>query len=225
MGRRASAFASTPNTPEMGLAYVQGEINSPPMSPVFLLVLLAILYRLVTGLMIHSGTTWLSEFAPGSAIALCCAAYFPPKYKFTVPLGALFLTDVVLNYRYGASLLDPQIVCRYFALAVVGCIGLALQHRASLRTLLPASILASIVFYFLTNLFSWWSDPGYAKTFAGLIQAMTVGLPQYSATPTWMFFRNSLLSNFCFTALFVLTVNFGRNLERSRMRAAISRTA
>ena len=195
------------------------------MIPALLLVLLAVVYRLITGLMISSGTTWLSEFAPGSAIALCCAAYFPAKYKFTIPLGALFATDLILNYHYGASLLDPQIICRYFALALVCCIGLAVQDRASLKTLLPASILASVVFYFLTNLFSWWSDPGYAKTFAGLIQALTVGLPQYSATPTWMFFRNSLLSNLFFTLLFVLTVNFGRNLERSRVRTAISRTA
>jgi hypothetical protein len=100
-----------------------------------------------------------------------------------------------------------------------------LQNRASLKTLLPASILASVVFYFLTNVFSWWSDPGYPKNFAGLIQALTVGLPQYSATPTWMFFRNSLLSNLFFTLLFVLTVNFGRNFERSHSRGAISPTA
>ncbi|MFL6514891.1 MAG: DUF6580 family putative transport protein [Chthoniobacterales bacterium] len=190
----------------------------------FVLVLLAVVYRIATGLMIHSGTTWLSEFAPGSAIALCCAAYFPAKYKFTIPLGALFLSDVILNYHYSASLFDSQIVCRYFALALICCIGLALQHRPSLKTLLPASVLASVVFYLLTNTFSWLSDPGYAKTGAGLIQALTVGLPQYSGTPTWMFFRNSLVSNLFFTFLFVLTVNFGRNLETSQSRAAISRT-
>lgn len=195
------------------------------MIPAFVLVVLAVVYRIATGLLIHSGTTWLSEFAPASAMALCCAAYFPTKYKFTVPLGALFASDLVLNSHYGASLLDGQIVCRYITLALIGCIGLALSKRASLRTLLPASILASVVFYFLTNLFSWWSDPGYAKNFAGLIQALTVGLPAYSTTPTWMFFRNSLLSNLFFTLLFVLTVNFGRNFERSHSRVAISHTA
>ena len=191
----------------------------------FMLVVLAVVYRIATGLFIHSGTTWLAEFAPGSAIALCCAAYFPAKYKFSVPLVALFVSDVVLNYHYGASLLDGQVICRYFAFALVGCIGLAFANRPSLKTMLPASILGSIVFYLVTNLFSWWSDPGYAKNFAGLIQALTVGLPQYSATPTWMFFRNSLLSNLLFTLLFVLTVNFGRNFERAHSRAAISHTA
>ena len=190
-----------------------------------LLVLLAVVYRITTGLLIHSGTTWLLEFAPGSAIALCCAAYFPTKYKFIVPLGFLFLSDAILNYYYGASLIDPQIVCRYFALALICCMGIALEKRASLKTLLPASILASVLFYVLTNVFSWWSDPGYAKNFVALIQALTVGLPEYSATPTWMFFRNSLLSNIFFTLLFVLSVNLGRNFGRSRPREAISRAA
>jgi Family of unknown function (DUF6580) len=195
------------------------------MIAAIVLVLLAVAYRIATGLLIYSGTGWLSEFAPGTAIALCCAAYLPTKYKFSLPLGALFISDVVLNYHYGASLLDSQVICRYFALALVGCIGLALQNRASLKTLLPASILGSIIFYVLTNVFSWLSDPGYTKNLTGLVQALTVGLPQYSATPTWMFFRTSLLSNLFFTLLFVLTVNFGRNLERSRPREAISRAA
>jgi hypothetical protein len=76
----------------------------------------------------------------------------------------------------------------------------------------------------ITNGFSWLSDPGYAKSFPGLIQALTVGLPQYSATPTWMFFRNSLLSDLFFTLLFVLCVSFGRNTERGAA-VALPRTA
>lgn len=188
------------------------------MMPAFLLVLLAVAYRIATGLFIYSGATWLSEFAPGSAIALCCAAYFPSRYKFTVPLGALFLSDLVLNWHYHASVFDGQIVSRYLAFAVVGCIGLLVANRASLKTLLPASIVGSFIFYLITNVFSWLSDPGYSKTFTGLIQALTVGLPQYSATPTWMFFRNSVISNLFFTTLFVFCIHLGRNLERARAR-------
>jgi hypothetical protein len=69
------------------------------------------------------------------------------------------------------------------------------------------------------------SDPGYAKNFGGLIQALTVGLPQYSATPSWMFFRNSLLSDLIFTLLFIVCMNLGRSAERSRTGAAVPRTA
>jgi hypothetical protein len=195
------------------------------MIPALLLVFSAVAYRVTTGLLIHSGASWLSNFAPLAAIALCSAAYFPRKFKFSVPLMTLFISDAVLNFRYGAPLLDPQILCRYLALALIGCVGVLLQNRASLKTLLPASIVGSTIFYAITNAFSWLSDPGYAKNFAGLGQALTVGLPQYSATPSWMFFRNSLISDLLFTLLFVVCMKLGRSTERSRVRAAVPRTA
>lgn len=194
------------------------------MIPALLLVLSVVIYRVTTGLLIHSGAGWLSNFAPLAAIALCSAAYFPRKYKFSVPLITLFLSDVILNVRYGAALLDPEILVRYFALALVGGVGLLLQNRASLKTLLPASIVASTMFYVITNTFSWLSDPGYAKNLAGLIQSMTVGLARYSATPTWMFFRNSLVSDLIFTALFVVCMTAGRtwgNRENAARTSAL----
>ena len=196
-----------------------------PMIPAFVLILAAVAYRIVTGLAIHSGTTWLSNFAPLAAIALCGAVYFPPKYKFTVPLAALFISDIVLNIHYSAPLLVPLMVCRYFALALVGSLGLALANRASLKTLLSASLAGSILFYVVTNAFSWLSDPGYPKNFAGLIQALTVGLPQYSATPTWMFFRNSVVSDLLFTGLFVVCMKLARSSERSRAASLVPHTA
>jgi hypothetical protein len=185
------------------------------MIPALILILSAVFYRIAAVFLIQSGqASWLANFAPLAAIALCGAAYFPAKLKFTVPLGALFLSDLFLNYYYGAPLIQAQMLSRYVALAIVGLIGLALQNRASLKTLLPASILGSTIFYLITNIFSWVSDPGYAKNFAGLIQALTVGLPQYSATPTWMFFRNTLLSDLFFTLVFVLCMSFGRKTSR-----------
>ncbi|HET6886782.1 MAG TPA: DUF6580 family putative transport protein [Candidatus Udaeobacter sp.] len=195
------------------------------MIPAFLLVFSAAAYRITTGLLIHSGATWLSNFTPLAAIALCSAAYFPKKYKFSVPLVTLFISDAVINFSYGAPLLDSQILVRYVALVVVGCAGLLLQNRASLKTLLPASIVGSTFFYAVTNAFSWLSDPGYAKNLAGLIQALTTGLSSYSATPSWMFFRNSLISDLLFTLLFVLSFNLGRSAEGSRARAAVPRAA
>ncbi|PYI84571.1 MAG: hypothetical protein DMF09_07680 [Verrucomicrobia bacterium] len=195
------------------------------MIPALLLVFSAVVYRVTTGLLIHSGASWLSNFAPLAAIALCSAAYLPKKYKFSVPLVTLFISDAVINFRYGAPLIDPQILVRYAALAVVGCIGVLLQNRVSLKTLLPASVVGSTIFYAVTNAFSWLSDPGYTKNFAGLVQSLTVGLPQYSATPSWMFFRNSLVSDLVFTLLFVVCMNVGRSTERSRARAARFRPA
>lgn len=229
-GARPSTAASRvtpfgPPLPESALHIGQDGSKFTAMIPALLLVLSAVAYRVVLALFAQADTTWLTNFAPLAAIALCSAAYFPTKFKFTVPLLALFGSDIILNIHYGASLLDPLIFGRYLALIVVGCVGLAVQRRASMKTLLPASIAGSVIFYLITNAFSWLSDPGYAKTSAGLIQALTVGLPQYSATPTWMFFRNSLASDLFFTFLFVVCMNFGRSSERSRAAEPLPRVA
>ncbi len=181
------------------------------MIPALVLVFLTVVFRIATALVVQGGgSAWLSNFAPLAAIALCSAIYFPSKYKFTVPFAALLVSDLVLDLYYGASLFDPLILCRYFAFALVGLLGLAVSRRVSLKTIVPASLAGSALFYAITNAFSWLTDPGYVKNFAGLIQALTVGLPQYSATPTWMFFRNSLVSDLLFTLLFVACMSFSR---------------
>lgn len=195
------------------------------MIPAFLLVLLAVAYRLTTGLMIHSGATWLSNFAPLAALALCSAAYFPPRFKFSVPLIALFISDVILNVHYQAPLFSPLMLCRYMTLGLIGLFGLILQDRPSLKSVLPASFGASVLFHVVTCLFAWLSDPGYAKTGAGLIQSLTIGLTTYSATPSWMFFRNSLISDLIFTFAFVLCFHFARDSGLTRSRTALPHPA
>ena len=194
------------------------------MIPAFLLIAAAVAFRIVTGLAIVSGSTALSNFAPLAALALCAAAYFPTRYKFTVPMIALLISDIVLNASYGFSLLSPFVASHYIGFALVGGLGWLLRKHASFKTLLPASIVGSLVFYIVTNAVSWVFDPGYAKNFAGLVQALTTGVPQYSATPSWMFFRNSVVSDLLFTGLFILCMHWGRNPETSRAPAALPRS-
>jgi hypothetical protein len=183
------------------------------MIPAFVLILAAVIYRVVAALAVqHGGAGWLSNFAPLAAIALCGAIYFPRKYKFTVPFAALLVSDLALDYYYGASLADPLILCRYAAFGLVGLLGLAISRRASLKTILPASLVGSTLFYVVTNFFSWLTDPGYVKNFAGLVQSLTVGLPGYA--PTWLFFRNSLVSDLFFTLLFVACMHWSAAADR-----------
>jgi hypothetical protein len=119
-----------------------------------------------------------------------------------VPLGALLVSDVILNTRLGYPMVDPQMISRYAVLAVVVGIGVALRVRPRLVTALPASIVGSVIFFVVTNTGSWIGSAAYAHTFGGWVQALTTGLPGYE--PTWMFFRSSLISDLAFTALFVV---------------------
>ena len=53
----------------------------------------------------------------------------------------------------------------------------------------------------VTNTASWLTTPGYAKTLLGWWQALSVGLPGYP--PTWLFFRNAMVSDAGFTLAFL----------------------
>ena len=197
------------------------------MIPALLLVASAILFRILAGFFGPVDAVGWMNFTPLAAIALCGAAYFPTRYKFTIPMASLLVSDVALNlFHYHASLASPFVISHYVGFALVGLLGWSLQNRASWKTLLPASIAASLIFYFVTNCVSWLYDPGYPKTVAGLVQAQTIGLPVYSgATPAWMFLRNSLLGDLFFTALFVACMNFGRKTSRTGAGAALPRVA
>ncbi len=184
------------------------------MIPALFLVLAAVIFRVASAVVVqHGGAGWLSNFAPLAAIALCGAIYFPRKYKFALPMAALLVSDLALDFYYGASLADPLILCRYFAFALVGLLGLAISRNASLKTIVPASLAGSTIFYVITNFFSWLTDPGYVKNFAGLVQSLTVGLPQYG-TPTWMFFRNSIVSDLFFSVIFVACMHWSAAADR-----------
>jgi uncharacterized protein DUF6580 len=196
------------------------------MIPALILIICAVVYRIVTGLAIISGTTGLSNFAPMAAIALCSAAYLPARYRFTVPMIALVVSDIVLNLHYHFSLISPFVLSHYLGFALIGWFGFLLRDRAGFKTLLPASLVSSLIFYCLTNTVSWIFDPGYPKTLAGFVQAQTVGLPVYGGTtPTWMFLRNTAISDLFFTLIFVACMNFGRHTSRARAEATVPRVA
>ena len=166
-----------------------------------LLLLAAItLYRLCVGFGAHG--VWLYNFSPVAAVALCGSIYLPRRMAVMVPIAAMLISDVLLNWHYGAAPVSGEMISRYVALAAVIGIGFALRNRASLATVLPASVLGSVIFYGVTNTSSWLTEPGYAKTVAGWVQALTTGLPGFA--PTWTFFRSTLISDLLFSALFVL---------------------
>ena len=182
------------------------------MFAVFVLLLVVVLYRVASGFMGSADFAWMHNFAPVSAVALCGAAFLPRRSAVLLPLAMLFASDVILNvFHYHQPLLTFDIVPRYAALVLIAALGFALRDRARLPQLLGASLLGSLIFFIVTNTGSWITDPGYAKTFAGWLQAVTTGLPGYP--PTWWFYRQTLLGDVFFTLLFVGCMAWQRSTE------------
>lgn len=144
----------------------------------------------------------LPNFSPLMASALCGALFLPGVIGLVVPVAALAISDVVLNLHYGAPLLSSQLLWTLPGYLVAVAIGWSLRGRTGLIPVLGGTLAASVFFYVVTNTGSWLGLTAYPQTFAGWVQALTVGLPGYP--PTWTFFRNSLAGDLLFAAFFVL---------------------
>jgi hypothetical protein len=182
--------------------------------PALFLLLALVIYRVVATTFGHGDLAWLMNFAPVAAVALCGALFLPRTIAIALPLVALGISDLLLNlFHYHAPFFTWEIVPRYFAIALIIGLGFALRGRAGATSVFMASVAGSVLFYLITNTASWIGDPGYVKTFAGWLQAMTTGLPGYS--PTWWFYRQTLLSDIAFTALCLLCNAFARRRSAS----------
>jgi hypothetical protein len=181
------------------------------MIPAAILLAAAVVWRVLLGVSHSQDFGWLHNFAPLSAIALCGATILPRRWALILPLLALFVSDVLLNLHYGVSLFSVEMLARYVALAGIAFLGSSLRKSPKVPVLIGASVTGSAFFYILTNSASWLTEPQYAKTFAGWIQALTTGLPGYPSTIS--FYRNTLASDVLFTVLFIVCVQVASRAE------------
>lgn len=145
-----------------------------------------------------------ANFAPLMALTFCSAVYFRDPRLWLAPLGALVVSDLWLDHYYattwGYSWNWPSAAVRALCFVAALPLGRFVAARKGWRTLFGGALSASLIFYLVTNTDAWLRDPGYPGTWAGWIQAMTLGLPGFP--PTLFFFRQTLLSDLGFTALF-----------------------
>jgi hypothetical protein len=145
----------------------------------------------------------LPNFSPLMAAALCGAVFIPGLAGLVIPVGALLISDALLNLHYGAPLVSSQLLWTLPCyLIAVGFGWILRERRAGLWPILGGTLAASVIFYLVTNTGSWLMIPGYSHSVAGWVQAMTTGLPGYP--PTWSFLRNSLTGDLLFAAFFVV---------------------
>ncbi len=141
------------------------------------------------------------DFSAAYALMLCAGVYFRGALAWWLPLAVMAATDMALNrFYYHVFPLQPALLLQYAIYAGLIALGKWLGKGAAFWKLLLGGILGAALFYLVTNTLSWLLYPGYARTIAGWIQALSTGLPGYP--PSWEFFRNTLLSGGLFTALF-----------------------
>jgi len=101
------------------------------------------------------------------------------------PLGALFLSDLVLGFYRGM----PTV---YFSVALIVIIGWMALKRVSPIRVGGAAIASSVLFFVLTNFGTWLSSGFYPRTLAGLEACYIAAIP---------FFQNTVAGDLFYAAV------------------------
>jgi hypothetical protein len=147
------------------------------------------------------------NFTPIGAMALFSGAYLGRRgaVALAAPLGALFLSDLVLGFYSG-------MLTVYFSVALIVIIGWLALRRVSPIRVGGAAIASSVLFFVLTNFGVWLSSGFYPHTLAGLEACYVAAIP---------FFQNTVAGD-----LFYAAVLFGgfalleRKVPALRLKAA-----
>ena len=152
------------------------------------------------------------NFSAAHALLFCAAFWLPGWMGWVLPLATIIVTDILLNlFQYNASVFDPRLVTNWMILALFVVLAKWLARRRSYGRGFLGTLLGALLFYLVSNTVSWMVNPAYAKTIAGWVQALTVGLPGFP--PTWVFGLKSLLGTGLFTGLFAGAMKWSEALD------------
>ncbi len=173
-----------------------------------LMILLAV-WRVLLGWMTvagkaHALPSWLPGLTPIAALAVGGGFLLPRRLALAVPLGTLLASDITLSAIYGQGMDAGLTAARYGGVVTMIALGIVIRSwRVGRGGMVAGTVVSSVIFYGLTNTAAWAGSADYAQSIAGWFQALTVGLP--GLPPSWVFFRNSLVSDLVVSMLLAAT--------------------
>ena len=158
------------------------------------------------------------NFSAAHALLFCAAFWLPGWIGWVLPMATIIVTDVLLNlFFYAEPVMVPELISNWMILGLFIVLAKWLARRRSYGRVFLGTLLGALLFYLVSNTVSWLVNPAYAKTIAGWVQALTVGLP--GLPPTWMFGLNSLLGTGLFTGLFAGAMKWSEALDATEPEA------
>jgi hypothetical protein len=136
----------------------------------------------------------LSNFTPMGAFAIFGGAYFADKWKAgLIPVIALFVTDIFINYLYTSKLVwfNTAALWLYGSLILMVVIGSFIK-KVNISSVLLASLAGVAVHWLLTDISPWLNSNLYDKGIIGYGESLVMALP---------FERNMLLADAVFGGL------------------------
>lgn len=141
-----------------------------------ILVVFAIVFRLLP----HA-----PNFTPIIAVAIFAGTILPRRWALSLSLAAIVLSDMVIGFH-------SLVFLTWGSFVVIALASSKYMHKISPASVATFSVVASLLFFLVTNFGVWVEGRLYAPTLEGLLSSY------YNAIP---FFRNTLMSSLVFSAL------------------------
>jgi hypothetical protein len=130
----------------------------------------------------------MPNFAPIGAMALFGGAHMNKKQALTLPLLAMVFSDFIIGFDS-----VPMRFAVYGSFLLIVLMGMFIKNHVNAKNVIIVSLLASILFFIITNFAVWAFGSMYPKTALGLGEAYFLAIP---------FFRNTLLGDLFYSGVF-----------------------
>lgn len=146
------------------------------------LMVYAVILRVVN----HQSQT-LINFSPIAAMALFGSANFKNRYfGILAPLAVLFISDYFIGFH-------KMMLFTYGSFLLIALLGSGLlRDKISVKNVIGASLLSSIIFFVVSN-FGVWFMGGYTQNFAGLTECYIAAIPFIKNTIAGDLFYSTIL--------------------------------
>jgi hypothetical protein len=152
------------------------------------------------------------NFVPMGALSLYAGARLPRRWAWTVPVAAMILSDLVLDFGTNRAFAEPTRWIIYGIFATIALLGpLANRPRIGPFVLPVLSLSASMLFFLASNFGVWTEGLLYPRTFSGLAACYVAAIP---------FFGGTVLADLVGTGLLF---GLGALIERAARRSASAR--
>lgn len=145
-----------------------------------MLAILLLAFGVVSRLVVH-----LPNFTPVIALALFGGVYLKKQQAVILPVLMMIIADLFIG-------IDATFPFTWGSMALIALMGLGARKNKSFATVAGSSLLASVLFFLITNFGVWLVQNMYPHTPAGFIECYVMAIP---------FFGPTLVSTVAYTAV------------------------
>lgn len=139
-----------------------------------------LMFGVISRLIIH-----LPNFTPVIALALFGGVYLKKQQAVILPVLMMVIADLFIG-------IDATFPFTWGAMALIALMGLGVRKDKSFTAVAGSSLLASVLFFLVTNFGVWLVQNMYPRTLVGLIECYIMAIP---------FFGPTLVSTVVYTAV------------------------